>query len=259
MSDLTNKCIWITGATSGIGLAVAERLADLGNFVIATGRNKEVLAALEQKHQGRIAALPADLSAQGDSIEALQKALKAKTDYCDILLCCAGVAEYEDELTFDVDMYRRVFDVNFFAVVRTLKAALPLLKKSEGRAQFAAVGSLSSLIGFPRAEAYGASKAALDYFMASLKADLVNLPIDTTIIRPGFVKTALTDRNDFDMPFIVGVDRAAEDIVDGLAKRKETIEFPRRLSWTIRGMAKAKLLWYKLIAPKMTRISQADW
>ena len=195
----------------------------------------------------------------GESIEVLQQALKSKTDYCDIVLCCAGVAEYEDDLTFDVDMYRRVFDVNFFAVVKTLKAALPLLKKSEGRAQFVAVGSLSSLIGFPRAEAYGASKAALDYFMAALKADFVNLPVDTTIVRPGFVKTALTDKNDFDMPFLVSAERAAEDIVEGIAKRKDTIEFPKRLSWIIRTMARVKLLWYKLIAPKMTRISAADW
>lgn len=259
MLEITGRCIWITGASSGIGRELALALCKMGNFVIVSARGKEALQSLVLAAQGRMMALPIDLSQDGEELVEYANQLANITDYIDMVICCAGICEYEDDLSFDPEMYKRVMDTNFLGVVRSFKLALPFLKKSSFAPQFVAVGSLSAVMPLPRAEAYGASKAALEYFIGSVRADVVHLPLSVSLVRPGFVKTPMTEKNNFSMPFMLDVDRAVAIILRGIAKKKPVIDFPKRLSWSLRMGNIFFIAWCRWLAPKVTRISSAAW
>ncbi|QIL88999.1 SDR family NAD(P)-dependent oxidoreductase [Microbulbifer sp. SH-1] len=246
------KMVWITGASSGIGAALVRRLAADGHFVIISGRNRDALLKIQQPSPKLVKVLTCDV---GDDISMAQagRELAEITDQLDLVIACAGICEYEDNLELDVHMYRRVFDVNFFGVVNTLHQSLPLLANSRVPV-FAAVGSLSSVVGFPRAEAYGASKAALSYFMESVRADTCRVRLRTVLVRPGFIDTPLTKSNDFAMPLLMSPEQAADRILRGLSGSGSTIDFPRRLSWPLRILGVLKPVWHRLCAPRITRI-----
>ncbi len=252
MPVISDKTIWLIGASSGIGRSLAIKLADMGNFVIVSARSKDKLDDLAALNPEHIAALPADIS-DDKSVPHIKQSLKATTDTLDIVIFAAGVVEYEDDLSFDVDMYRKVFDVNVFGMINSLAIAKPLLTSAQQRAYIVGISSQSMLIGFPRAEAYGSSKAAADYFLHSLITDIPHRKFDVSIVRPGFVETPMTSVNDFPMPFLMSADQAADRIIHGMVKRKRVIEFPRRLSWMIRLLSCFPSLWYKCIGPKTSR------
>lgn len=255
MNKLSGRCVWITGASSGLGKALAEQLAQSGNFVIATARSQTALASLAAQYPGKIKTLPLDLNRDLNLKEAANQ-LREITDYLDLVICAAGICEYEDNLSFNPEIYGRTLDINFLGVVRTLNIALPFLKNAQIKPQFAAISSLSTCIGFPRAEAYGASKAALNYFMKSLRADLSHIALDLSLIRPGFISTPLVKQNDFPMPGLMTPEQASSYIIDKLQKRRFAIDFPRRLSWPLITLSLMSIVWYKWITPKLTRIYQ---
>lgn len=244
--------VWVTGASSGIGAALVRALVAEGHFVIISGRNRESLLALQKPAPKLMKVLCCDVGDDTVMAEA-GAALRGITDQLDLVIACAGTCEYDDDLSLDIASYRRVFDANFFGVVNTLREALPLLATARAPV-FVAVGSLSSLVGFPRAEAYGASKAALQYFMDSLRADTSHVSLHTVLARPGFIDTPLTRENDFDMPFLMAPDAAAKRILEGIRNHKRVIDFPRRLSWPLRFLGAVRPLWFGLCAPRMTRI-----
>ncbi|WOX05832.1 SDR family NAD(P)-dependent oxidoreductase [Microbulbifer pacificus] len=246
------KIVWITGASSGIGAALVRKLVAEGHFVIVSGRNRDTLLKIQQPSPKLIKVLACDVGDDASMAEA-GRALAEITDQLDLVIACAGVCEYEDNLELDVKRYRRVFDANFFGVVNTLHQALPLLANSRSPV-FAAVGSLSSIVGFPRAEAYGASKAAVSYFMESVRADTSRVRLRTVLIRPGFIDTPLTKGNDFAMPLMMSPEQAAHRILRGLSGSRSIIDFPRRLSWSLRMLAVLRPVWHKLCAPRITRI-----
>jgi NAD(P)-dependent dehydrogenase (short-subunit alcohol dehydrogenase family) len=255
MSKINDRCIWITGASSGLGKALAIELARAGNFVIVSARSQLALADLAKQYPGKIKVLPLDVSRNLD-LQTTATQIREITDYLDMVICAAGICEYEDNLRFNPEMYERTFDINFLGVVRILNIALPLLKKAQSRPHFVAISSLSSCVGFPRAEAYGSSKAALNYFMQSLRADLSKIALDFSVVRPGFIATDLVKQNDFSMPFMMTPEQAAQRIVRELGKRKFFIDFPRRLSWPLRTWGFFFGAWCKWVAPKLTRIHQ---
>ncbi|MCO1336042.1 SDR family NAD(P)-dependent oxidoreductase [Microbulbifer sp. OS29] len=250
--DIREKTLWVTGASSGIGRALVLRLAKQNNFVIASSRRFDALVELQKTAPNHIQILDCDLS-DDQEVQALPQRLADLTDHLDMVVACAGTCEYDNDLQLDLAMYRRVFDANFFALINTLRCALPLLAASR-KPVFAALGSLSSVVPFPRAEAYGSSKAALAYFLESVRADTSLTPLRVVHIRPGFVATRLTQGNDFGMPFLMSPEQAAEHIERGLCGAGHTIDFPRRLSWPLRFLGFFSTLWFRFFAPKMTRI-----
>ncbi|MBB5210221.1 SDR family NAD(P)-dependent oxidoreductase [Microbulbifer hydrolyticus] len=254
-NDLSRKkTIWVTGAGSGIGAALVRSLVADGHFVIVSGRSRDALLEVQKPAPKLVRVLSCDVGDDA-SMASAGAALREITDQLDMVIACAGVCEYDDNLSLDVDSYRRVFDANFFGVVNTLREALPLLANAR-EPVFAAVGSLSSVVGFPRAEAYGASKAALQYFMDAVRADTSRLPLRTVLIRPGFIETPLTRENDFNMPFLMSPEDAADRILAGLKTRKAVIDFPRRLSWPLRLLGMLRPVWFGWCAPRMTRIKK---
>ena len=253
MKKITGRCIWITGASSGLGRALAIQLAEAGNFVIASARSQSPLAELAAHYPGNIKSLPMDFSHNINLKQAAEQ-LYEITDYLDMVICAAGICRYEDNFEFNPELYQQTMDINFLGIVRAFNLALPLLKKSQTRAQFVAISSLSSCVGFARAEAYGASKAAINYLMQSLRVDFSRLPLDFTVVRPGFVATQLTEHNDFAMPGLITAEQASAHIVKKLAARPFMIDFPKRLSWPLRLGGVFFNSWCRWVAPRITRL-----
>ncbi len=217
------KTLLITGATSGIGKALAEHAADNGYHVIACGRNQEALDKLSQR--ANIEGLRFDVTDLAQTRETLRGV------NFDIAVLNAGTCEYVDVDQFEPDMFRRVFEPNFFGVVNCVDGLRPQFTGGE---QLVIVDSMARLFPFTRSEAYGASKAALHYFTKSLEVDLAKLNVTVQAVSPGFVETPLTDKNDFEMPMKISAEEAAKQFLKGIEKQKQTIFFPRRFGWIMR-------------------------
>jgi short-subunit dehydrogenase len=255
MSPLSGKTYWLVGASSGIGEALASQLAAQGHFVIASARSGESLAQLALTQPSRIKAVPCDVT-QPESLAQAALRIQELTDFLDGMIFCAGTCEYEDRLDFDVDAYQRVMNVNFFGVVRCLALAKPLLQKAQDSPQLLVVSSLSTLLPLPRNEIYGASKAALDYFVEALRVDTSLTRLQITLAKPGFVATPLTAHNDFAMPFIMQPEAAAARVLKAFIAKRARVVFPRRL-WLLLQLASFfKPLWLRYVAPRITRIKK---
>lgn len=219
------KSLLITGATSGIGKALALHAAKNNYRVIACGRNEDALNELSKIDN--IESLRFDVS----SLESARDALKdVNADY---YVFNAGTCEYVDVERFESDMFRRVFEPNFFGVVHCVEAVLPTLKKGNS---LVIVDSMARLMPFTRSQAYGASKAAVQYFTKSLEVDLHDKGIRVQAVSPGFVETPLTDKNDFDMPMKITADEAAVAMLKGIESGKSSIYFPRMFGYILRCM-----------------------
>lgn len=209
------KTILITGATSGIGLALAKLCATRKYKVIACGRNQQVLDELSR--HDNIQGLAFDVT---DEL-ATQSALSDL--HIDIAVLNAGVCEYVDATDIEPAMFQRVFNANFFGVVNCVAA---LNQNMRRHSQIVLVDSLARLLPFTRSQAYGASKAALHYFCKSLEVDLSTRGILVQSVSPGFVETPLTNKNDFEMPMKVSVEKAVTAMLAGIEKQSKSIYFP---------------------------------
>lgn len=236
-----SKRVLITGATSGIGQSLAELYAGRGYSVYACGRNKDKLDELAQK--GGIETLQFDQLKPSEVDDVL-----TDLDPIDIAILNAGDCEYiDDALNFDADMFKRVIDINLTSVGKLLQRILPQMNRETDTAQLVLVGSSASMTPFTRAQAYGASKAGIAYLADSLYIDLQPHNIDVSLVLPGFIKTPLTDKNDFSMPFLMTSDEAAERIYQGVTKRKRHIAFPKRLIWSLKFANCLPATWWRKI------------
>ncbi len=231
--ELTNRTIWLTGASFGIGLELAERLLDKNNQLIVTARSETVLQKLKTDYPDQVTIIACDIS-DPSAADYLKAELANHVESLDTVILNAGICEYIDVTDFDMDLVDRVTQTNYLGFVRCVAAALPLLTGSRNNPHLVGVSSASAYHGLPRAEAYGTSKAAMRHFLQSLRLDVFPLGIDVSIVYPGFVDTRLTRANDFDMPFQMTTDQAVEQMIKGIEKRKKEISFPRRLIWPIR-------------------------
>jgi len=215
--------ILITGATSGIGEALANRCAKAGHSVIACGRNEGKLAELAIVEN--ITTCRFDVTDERATKEALANI------ECDIAVLNAGTCEYVDINDVEPDMFKRVFDANVFGVINVVSALIPVLKPGN---KIVFVDSLARLLPFPKSQAYGASKAALNYIAKSFEVDLAHTGIAVQTLSPGFVKTPLTDKNDFPMPMVISAEAAAEYMLNGILSSRSSVYFPRRFSFIVR-------------------------
>jgi NADP-dependent 3-hydroxy acid dehydrogenase YdfG len=245
------KHIWITGAGSGIGRSLALLYAAQGHKVVISGRTLDKLEQVVQEASalsGSVVALTFDVT-DTSSVEHTSAQLSEHVTHLDLIILNAGTCEYLKKGYLDPALFKRVLDTNFFGMINSINAALPLLRKSTRRPHLAGVCSLAAFIGFPRAEAYGASKAASRYLLHSVRTDYSEL-MDVTVINPGFVTTPMTAANDFPMPFEMSADDAAQRISKALNKRPLELNFPRRLTAVLRLAQIFKGVWYKRISRK---------
>ncbi|WP_144395100.1 SDR family NAD(P)-dependent oxidoreductase [Pleionea sediminis] len=239
MSELNGKTVLLTGASSGIGEALVEKLIARGARVIGVARSEDKLQALSEKHGDFFESRTADLSEQ-QGWSTLVESLNVSPD---IVVLNAGTCEYLEAGSIDIGLVERVFEVNFFANVRGAKVLLD--KYQDSLKQFVVVSSSARYLAMPRGEAYGASKAALTYFFESLQLSFPNIRF--SMVHPGFVKTPLTDKNDFDMPMRITAEEAALVMANKIEKGKLQINFPLVFTLLMRilGMLPASLR-YKL-------------
>ncbi|MEN3156977.1 SDR family NAD(P)-dependent oxidoreductase [Alkalimonas sp. NCh-2] len=223
-------CCLITGASSGIGRQLALDYARAGWQVLAVARSTDALEALAAQHDG-IRPVVADLT-RAEDIAALCQGIAESGQPLDLAVLNAGTCIYVDAGDLQLPDFEQTFAINFFAIVRLSAALLPLLQQSK-QGRLALVSSLAHYFPFTRAEAYGASKAAVSYFADSLRVDWADKGVAVTLIEPGFVDTPLTQKNDFAMPFLLSVDDASQRMLTGLSKGKPRIRFPKRLVWSL--------------------------
>jgi short-subunit dehydrogenase len=227
--------IWIIGASEGIGAALAEILANDGHRIAVSARNEDALVALKKKLISDSLAIKIDVTSL-ESIETAWNEIKTKWERPDIVIYNAGAYEPMEATKFNLQQAEKMVDVNFSGAMRVLSFVLPeFIAANSGH--IALVGSVAGYRGLPSAIGYGASKAAIIHLAENLKLDLKDTNIKVQIINPGFVKTRLTDKNNFNMPSMISPEKAAKYIADGLFNKCFEIHFPKRFSYILKFLA----------------------
>jgi short-subunit dehydrogenase len=226
-----NKVAVITGASSGIGWALAKALAREGCKVGLMARRRDKLVALaDEIHAagGTSAIAAADVGDRTQTVVAIRE-LAATLGPVDLLVANAGVGAPTTLEPLNVEAQEKMFRVNVLGVIYAIEATLPDML-ARGRGHVAAVSSLAAYKGLPGESGYTASKAAVNTFMEGLRIQLRDRNIAVTTICPGFVATPMTEINQFKMPFLLTADEAARRIVGALRRRKKVFDFPWQMA-----------------------------
>jgi NAD(P)-dependent dehydrogenase (short-subunit alcohol dehydrogenase family) len=235
------KTLWIIGASTGIGRDTALAFARAGVKVAASARRPDLLNALVAEGGGNISAFPLDV---GDAKDVAQvaDAVRAQLVEIDAMLFAAATWNNDKTSQAKASVVSPVFEVNVFGALRVIEAILPRMKlRRQGR--IVLISSVAGFRGLPRALAYGASKAALTHIAEALRFECKPLGITVQVVHPGFVKTPLTDKNDFKMPFLMSAESAAARMVAGMSHDGFEISFPRRFTYMLKLL---RLLPYRL-------------
>ncbi len=251
IGDWRQQRIWLLGASSGIGEALARALAARGARVALSARRVERLDALARELPNTLA-LPCD-AADPPALALAAEKLLAAWGGVDLAIYLAG--DYQPMRAWDYDhgVAERLLAVNLLGAMAFAAALTPIFLR-QGRGQIAFVSSVAGYRGLPKALAYGPSKAALGNFAEALYLDLAPRGLGVRLINPGFVATPLTAKNDFAMPALITPEQAAEEILHGLAGSAFEIHFPKRFT---RWLKLLRLLPYRLYFPLVRRFTGA--
>ncbi|MYN06188.1 SDR family NAD(P)-dependent oxidoreductase [Pseudoduganella aquatica] len=231
ISDWQGRCVWIIGASSGIGEATARLLLERGAQVVLSARRADSLGAL-CAGQPRAMPVPLDIT-DAASVHRARSAIQAHGWRIDLVLVVAGGYHPMRADSFNLEQANRLLDLNLRGVYNCLDAVLPELLK-QGAGGIGVVASVAGYGGLPKALAYGPTKAALLNLTETLYLDLAPRGIGVYQINPGFVATSLTAGNDFAMPALMTPEAAAQALVRGLERGDFHIHFPRRFSNSLR-------------------------
>jgi short-subunit dehydrogenase len=238
-TSFANQMAVVTGASSGIGWALAKILAGEGCKVGLVARRKEKLDALAEEIRqagGKVAVAGADVSNREETILAIHEVQK-ELGPVDLLIANAGVGMptlLEPPNTADVE---KMFRVNVLGTVYAIESVLPeMLQRRQGH--LVAISSLSAYKGLPGESGYCASKAAVNSYMEGLRIQLRDRGIAVTTICPGFVRTPMTDVNQFHMPWLLEADDAARRIIRAIRRRQKVYNFPWPMAFLM------KLTWW---------------
>ena len=228
-------CAWITGASTGLGRALALRMAGDGWQVAASARGEDQLKDLEGEAAGlpgRIVSVPLDVT-DGAATRAAVATIHDALGPIDQAVLNAGSHKPVSAGSLSAADFRGLIELNLMGTVQGLEAVLPgMIERRAGR--IAVVASLAGYHGLPTSAAYGMTKAGLINMAEALKPELDRLGVRIQIVNPGFVRTPLTDRNPFPMPFLMEVEAAAEAFYRGLRSERFEIVFPRRFAYLLK-------------------------
>lgn len=228
----------ITGASSGIGRALAHELARRGYDLALMARRSDLLdsVASEVRERGRRAVTVAcDVADAGAVRDGVQRAQAALDGAFDLAIANAGVSIPGHATKFKIADAEQIIRVNVLGLMYLYDAVIPsMVEKGSGR--FVGVASIAGLRGLPTAGPYSASKAAVQAFLEAARIELKPHGVGVTIVNPGFVATAMTEKNRFRMPFLMQADQSAVVIANGIERGARVIEFPRRMSLLMRAM-----------------------
>ena len=227
--------VLITGASSGIGEALAVEFGRRGASVGLLARRAEVLAEVARKVEaagGRAFCVAVDVR-DAEEVRAAAARVTEHFGRVDVLVANAGIGEITSARQFDIEVVTQVLSVNVLGALNSVAAVLPEML-ARGSGQIVGISSLAAFRGFPGSGAYCASKAALSTFFESLRAELRPQNIYVTTIHPGFIDTPMTRGRVQKMPFLQNAERAARQMVDAIEARRRTYAFPWQLATIVR-------------------------
>ena len=225
---------WIIGGGSGIGAAIARELAARGWRVAISGRRLDRLMQVAAEHQS-ILPYPLNVTDTGAVTETLARVV-AELGRIDLFIFGAAAWSPEKTSDYKFEAFEAVVDTNYLGFVRFIGPLVQQMKM-QGSGQIAAIASVAGYFGLPRSAAYSSTKAGLITLLQTMRTELAPSNISVRMIAPGFVKSELTARNDFPMPFLMETAQAGRRIVDGLTRSTRfEIAFPRRMVWPLKAI-----------------------
>ena len=248
------KVIWITGASSGIGKALAIKFAENGWIVAASARRENLLKELQNINQN-IYPYPLDVT-DIEKCKLTAKSIIDNLNGIDICVFGTGMHDPKSEKRFNLDKIREIMEVNYFGTMNSINSIYNYFSEKKN-GQISIISSVDGYRGLPAAGAYCASKAALTSFAESLNFDMKMKNVRFSLISPGFIKTPMTDQNDFPMPMIKSPEFAANEIYKGLtAKKGFEIHFPKTFTFIMKFLQiLPNGLYFKLVSKGMKKIN----
>ncbi len=246
-----NKVIWITGASSGIGKALALKFANEGWQVAASARRENLLNEISVLNEN-ISSFPLDVTNKDNCKETFQL-IKNKYQNIDICFFSTGTWDPKKEKEIDVDQMKKVMEVNFFGTLNCIKVVENYFREKNS-GHISIVSSIAGYRGLPNSTGYGASKAALNNLAESLYFDFGRYNVRVSLVSPGFIKTPMTDKNEFKMPFLKTTEFAADKIYKGLIHGSSfEIDFPKELTLILKFLKILPDWLYFKIIRKLTK------
>ena len=249
ITDWSKKRVWIIGASTGIGAALATKLHALKAKVALSARSEDKLRQLVSTlGASRAIALPLDIT-KVDTIKSAEEELVAAWGGYDLVIFMAGDYTAMRAWELDLKVAKQMVSINWEGFLNGLSIVIPrfMQEKSGG---IALVSSVAGYRGLPKSLVYGPTKAALINLAETLYLDLKDKGLDVYVICPGFVKTPMTDKNDFDMPYLITPEEAADEIIKGFGKGEFEIHFPKTFTRMLKSL---QLLPYSLYFPAVKK------
>ena len=253
---MNKKVVWITGASSGIGKSLAIKFAKEGWNVAISARRENLLSEISESNEN-IKYFPLDVT---DKVKCKEVFNKIKDQFGNIDICffSTGTWSPKKERDIDVEQIENVFKVNFFGTLNCIKAIEEHFKnKKDGIITI--VSSIAGYRGLPNTTGYGPSKSALISLAESLYFDFERHNVRVCLVSPGFIKTPMTDKNEFKMPFLKTSEFAADKIYEGLVNKNNfEIHFPKELTLTLKlfKLLPSKIYFY--LVKKMTKFQKKN-
>jgi short-subunit dehydrogenase len=225
--EFTGKNILITGASSGIGLELAKRIAAEKCNLALLNRRVEITGELAKTlsiDDSKVISVKCDVSNRDEVIKAID-GVKNNFGKIDIAILNSGVSIHSPVENFNSENAKQMFDVNVTGMMHCIDALLPEFINNKSGV-IVGISSLADGRGFPRSGVYCASKAAVTIFLESIRVELKKYNVRVITVKPGFIRTPMTKKNEFKMPFLMDVDKAAGIILNGIKKEKRIIQFP---------------------------------
>jgi short-subunit dehydrogenase len=247
------KVIWITGASSGIGKAVATKFAKNGWIVAASARRENLLNELKEINEN-IYPFPLDVT-DIDKCKLVASSIINQFKNIDICLFGTGMHDPKSEKKFNLEKVREIMEVNYFGTMNSINSIYDYFSEKKN-GQISIISSVAGYRGLPAAGAYCASKAALTSFAESLNFDMQMKNVRVSLVSPGFIKTPMTDQNDFPMPMIKSPEFAANEIYKGLTVKKSfEIHFPKAFTYFLKFLQiLPSSIYFKLVSKGMKKI-----
>ena len=248
---MSNKVIWITGASTGIGKALAIKFSKKGWKVAISARRLELLEEISKKNEN-IFSFPLDVTNKDECSKVFSE-IKNKFGQIDLCIFSTGTWDPKKEKEIDVQQIENVMKVNFFGTVNSIKSVEKYYKEL-GKGHISIVSSIAGYRGLPNSTGYGPSKSALNNLTESLYFDFKKYGVRVSLISPGFIKTPMTDKNDFKMPFLKTTEYAADKIYNGLVNTNAfEIHFPKQLTIVLKILKILPNWLYLKLVGKLTK------
>lgn len=248
--NFKNSVVLLTGASSGIGYQLAKDLASEGAKLALLSRKIDLLENLssELNQITEVHTYKCDVTLKNEVQEIISR---IKNDFMriDVAILNSGVGSNSSVLEYRSEAAEKIFNTNVLGVIYCIEQILPEFI-SEKRGVLVGISSLGDGKGFPKSGFYSASKAALTIILESLRIELKKFNVKVITVKPGFIKTPMTDKNKFKMPYLMSVEKASKIIIEGLKKDKRIIEFPWQTTIGAKVLRMIPTKWFEAIASK---------